>query len=372
MQTNAQTQPNKQMTVVQQNALSLREFLNRDNVKGTLAQALPKWLSVDRMLRIVFSSAMKNPKIMECSKESILQSVMQCAQLGLEPILGRAYLIPYNNRKYLDGRWTSVLECQMQPGYQGLVDLARRSGTIADVWGHNVYSNDYFSHGLGMDRHLEHKPFYLTPEGRKEGPGEIIGAYVVWQLKDGTKHPEFMPIYEIHKRRAKSQAYTFAETGDPKKGGGKKDSVWHVWPEEMNLKTVIKHSAKLVPSSIEFMQAVEIDDSIEGRGFNPMMPLDDMPSLIGMQTDDSEVTDAELAEAFDSEVAGKSPALKITKKELQTFVEEVAVSNGDLTIEEAKAEIMRSETLDAFLDAILKQKAKNTAAAKAEAKKKSR
>ena len=252
----------KDMTQVQTKAVDLRNFLNGDRIKDQLGAALPKWLSVDRLLRIVFTSAMKNPKLLDCTRESILSSVMQCAQLGLEPILGRAYLIPYDNRKNINGSWVKVSECQMQVGYQGLVDLARRTDSIADVWGANVYENDEFQLQFGMDRNLYHRPWYMDPVKRKEGePGEIIGAYVVWKLKDGTKHPEFMPLVDIHKRRAISQAFQYAEFGDPKKGGGKKNSVWHQWPEEMNLKTVIKHSAKLVPSSIEFMEAIELDDA---------------------------------------------------------------------------------------------------------------
>ena len=254
----------KDLALQQQKAVALRDYMQGDQIKSQLAAALPKWLSADRLLRIVFTSVMKNPKLIECTRESILSSVMQCAQLGLEPILGRAYLIPYDNKKYINGSWIKVPECQMQIGYQGLVDLARRTDTIADVWGANVYENDDFRIQYGMDRSLHHVPWFMDPEKRKSGEsGEVIGAYVVWKLKDGTMHPEFMPIIDILKRRARSQSYAWAETGNPKQGGGKRNSVWHEWPEEMNLKTVIKHSSKLVPASIEFMQAIEIDDAAD-------------------------------------------------------------------------------------------------------------
>lgn len=252
------------LPAIQEKAVSLRDYLFSDNVKPVLESAIPKWLSIDRLLRVVFSATMKNPRLLDCTRESLLQSVMQCCQLGLEPVLGRAYLIPYNNSKYVNGKWVKVLECQMQVGYQGFVDLGRRTGDVADIWGENVYENDEFDLRHGMERALHHRPWFMDPEKRKAGKGgDIIGAYVVWQFKDGTKHPHFMPIHDIHKRRAKSQAYRFAETGEPGKGGGKQDSIWHEWPEEQNLKTVIKHSSKLVPMSIEFMQAVELDNMHE-------------------------------------------------------------------------------------------------------------
>jgi recombination protein RecT len=246
-----------ELTQVQQQAVQLKEYLNADRVKSQIVAALPKWLSPDRFLRVIFGAALRNPKLMECSMESILQSVMMCAQLGLEPILGRAYLVPYWNGK------KRCLECQFQPGYQGLTDLARRSGMINDVYAQVVYAADFFEIEYGTSRKLVHKPC-LTGE-----PGAAIGAYCVWEFKDGTKSFEFMPLHEIWKRRAKSQSFNFAETGDPNKGGGKQDSIWHDWQEDMMRKTVVKHSSKLVPSSIEFMEAVAVDDAADtGRRVN--------------------------------------------------------------------------------------------------------
>jgi recombination protein RecT len=246
-----------ELTQVQQQAVQLKEYLNADRVKSQIVAALPKWLSPDRFLRVIFGAALRNPKLMECSMESILQSVMMCAQLGLEPILGRAYLIPYwNNRKRCN-------ECQFQPGYQGLVDLARRSGQVSDVYAQVVYEADFFEIEYGTSRKLVHKP-HLAEE-----PGKAIGAYCVWEFKDGGRSFEFMPLHEIYKRRAKSQSYSWAETGDPNKGGGKQDSIWHDWEEDMMRKTVVKHSSKLVPSSIEFMEAVAVDDAADtGRRVN--------------------------------------------------------------------------------------------------------
>lgn len=244
-----------ELTVNKDKALSLREFLFNENRMKTFEEVLPKWLSAERLLRVVFSTALRNPKILDCSKESILNSVQQCAILGVEPILGRAYLIPYNNNKQIAGKWVKVLECQFQIGYQGLIDLARRSGTISDIYGHNVYMNDDFDIAFGANPTLYHRPWYMFPE-RKEA-GECRGAYCVWILKDGTKHSEYMPIQEIHKRRDASLAYQ----SDLKYG--KTDSPWMKWPEDMNLKTVIKHSSKFVPASIEFMEAIDYDNDSE-------------------------------------------------------------------------------------------------------------
>ena len=254
---------NEKALAIQQKAFSLRDYLNEGKVKESLASSMPQWLSIDRLLRVFMGAVNKNPALLDCTRESIVISCMQCAQLGLEPILGRAWLVPYNNKKNINGKWVTVAECQMQPGYQGLIDLARRSNTISDVYGLNVYDNDDFDLSFGTDRKIHHKPWYMSKG--IDGPGQVIGAYVVWLLKDGTKHPEFMHISDIHKRRDVSKAYQSAMKHK------KTDTPWLQWPEDMNLKTVIKHSSKMVPASIEFLEAVEVDNASE-MGKGPYLP----------------------------------------------------------------------------------------------------
>lgn len=267
------------LPALQEKAISLRDYLNRDNIKDALQSALPKWLSVDRLLRIVFTSTMKNPKLLDCTLESLLQSIMQCAQLGLEPILGRAYLIPYNNNKQVDGKWQKVLECQFQPGYQGLVDLARRSGQVKDVFAMVVYENDEFDLEYGTNRRLLHKPFL------GKDPGEPLGAYTVWELSDGTKTFEFMPLHEIYKRRDKSQAFQYAIKNPKNKTA--QECPWIQWPEEQMKKTVVKHHAKLQPASIEVMQAAELDEAAD-IGRSQLGMFTDSPVYGGLPAPESE------------------------------------------------------------------------------------
>ena len=71
----------------------------------------------------------RTPKLQECTRDSIFSSILQASELGLDlsPPMGEGYLIPRWN-----GR-AKVLECQFQPGYRGLVALARRSGEIAMI-----------------------------------------------------------------------------------------------------------------------------------------------------------------------------------------------------------------------------------------------
>jgi phage RecT family recombinase len=316
----------------------------------SLEMALPKWLSVDRFLRVVFSSTLRNPKIAECTPESILQSIMLCAQLGLEPVLGRAYLIPYNNSKNIGGQWRKVMECQMQPGYQGLIDLARRSGEIVDVFSSVVYENDEFDLQYGTDMQMPHRPYFMRKEYRSN-PGEPIGAYAVWHLKGNIKHFEFMPIHEIYKRREKSQAYQYAVNNPKNKSA--QECPWIQWPEEMMKKTVIKYSSKFVPSSIEFMQAVQLDTDVDLG----------MSQRVDFSFSNGDQTQAISAGPSDEELVRSFDSLSGDFHGVDEFVGIVSGNQG-MTADQCKAQIMRENDFDNFAAAhsewVSKSKKKTT------------
>ena len=221
---------NETLPAVMGTSQNLQRYLFSEDIKKKLEMALPKWLSIDRLLRVVFSSVLRNPKLLECTTESLLSAVMQCAQLGLEPILGRAHLIPYRNNK----KKGKPLECQFQPGYQGLVDLAERSGKVETVKAHVVYENDHFEIEYGLNERLVHKP---KMDGSR---GKAIGAYTVWTRTSGVKTYSFMILDDIYRDfRSKSVAYTYAVRDK------RDDTPWIENESEMLKKSLIKRHQNL-------------------------------------------------------------------------------------------------------------------------------
>ena len=66
-----------------------------------ITEALPKSKGMDaeRLSRITLTTLRTNPKLLECSVESLLGAVLQSAQLGLEPnLLGSCHFIPYKGQ----------------------------------------------------------------------------------------------------------------------------------------------------------------------------------------------------------------------------------------------------------------------------------
>lgn len=216
-----------------------------DSRKEYIAKALPKHMTAERMAMVAFSEIRKNPKIALCSRESLLAAVLMASQLGLEPgPLGHVYLVPYWNGK------TRSNDVQLQIGYKGMLELARRSGEIEDIYGYVVYEADEFDFALGTERYLKHKPAKLSTEKR----GKPIAAYTVAHLK-GCTRPVFECMYwdEIESRRDR-----FSKNCRDRDGN--LTGPWKDSPDEMAIKTVLRHMWKWLPISIEVQRQVEEQD----------------------------------------------------------------------------------------------------------------
>lgn len=209
--------------------------------KEQIAVALPKHMDADKLIRIVTTELRKNPKLAECSKESLLGAMMVSAQLGLEVgVLGHCYFIPQWNSK------TRTSDVRFEVGYKGLLKLARNSGEISALYSDVVCENDEFDINLGTDHSIKHKIDFKNPNGR----GKEILYYAVVKYKDGTEDFEYMTLADIDKRRKASQ------------GGDSEYSPWVKWTTEMAKKTVLKKLCQRLPLSPEIERNIARDTQV--------------------------------------------------------------------------------------------------------------
>lgn len=210
---------------------TFRDQLNSPAYKEQLMQALPKGLTVERMTRVVLTAMNKTPKLLDCTRESLWESVLNCASLGLFPdALGRAYLVPYKGK------------CQLIIGYKGLIDLAYRSDRIASIQLVVVRKGDIFSREPLKNPPITHK--IMEAEG--DAFRVLTHVYSVVYLK-GCDVPsiDVMSKREVDEIRARSQS-----------GGA---GPWVTDYEEMAKKTVFRRHAKVLPMSAELVQAMQVD-----------------------------------------------------------------------------------------------------------------
>lgn len=243
--------------VTYQDAESVRKDIQ--NTREAVEAVLPSRIDVDRFLRVVAKAVSENPKLMQCTRLSLLSSIHTAAQLGLEPtgLLGSAYLVPYRRRVEVDGKWQSVMEAQLIPGYRGLIDLARRSGEIEAIEAEVVRARDVFSIVKGTNAQLTHIPFIpdprAEPEERDRGP--IVGAYMKAVLRGGHEQYEWMSFDEIEAVRRRSRAAD--------------DGPWVTDYSEMSRKTVVRRGSKYLPLTTDFRRALELDEEAERNAEAP-------------------------------------------------------------------------------------------------------
>jgi len=230
---------------------TLAGFLER--TKHEWGKALPAHVTAERLARIAVSTVNRTPALARCSMQSLVGGVMISSQLGLElnTPLGHAYLIPYKRSIKQGNNWTQVEEAQFQIGYQGIIDLAYRTGLYLFIDATPVYSNDEFSYQLGLHRDLIHKP----TEGE---PGELIGIYAQYEMKNGAKNFKYWSIAKIL-----AHAKKYSQSWDAKTNAFKPKSAWGDNFESMARVPVLKDLLKLAPKSIEFAKQLSLDGAVK-------------------------------------------------------------------------------------------------------------
>jgi len=221
-----------------------------------IERVLPKWMTVERFLtqvRWALTMSKAASKLQSCTPASVVNSVLTAADLGLDPSgrLGSAYLVPYGS------------ECQLIPGYRGLIDLAARSGFIRSVNAWSVHEKDLFKPVNG--RMPTHVPY--LPKGDEDGdPGAVYAFWARYNTRGGGTESEIMSLREVWAIRDKSAGFKAAmKYGD-------QTAPWIAFFEEQAKKTVIRRLLKKAPLNptgglnVElerFAAALEHDDKME-------------------------------------------------------------------------------------------------------------
>lgn len=201
------------------------------------ALAMPKGVEASQLIRDALTCIRYTPALLGCESQSVLGGLMTCAQLGLRPgVLGHAWLVPFKQH--------SVLRAQLIIGYQGLVELAFRSGHIASITAETVYEKDSFDfwrdeHGV----HMTHRPELY------DDPGKPLLYYAHATLRGGgyciTKPMNHEAMLDFRKNYVKS-------SGGP----------WDAHFEVMAWKTMVKRLARFLPKSTEIAAALAADETV--------------------------------------------------------------------------------------------------------------
>lgn len=260
-----------------------------------LARALPDHMRPERLVRIALTCLRTNPELAKCTPESFLGSLFVAAQIGVEPVAGQAYLLPFNNKRKVNGEWKTVKECQFVLGYKGLATLFyRHEKAVLISWG-IVHEKDDFVFEYGTNAVLKHKP--ATGER-----GPVIGYYVIANLQGGGK-----PFLYWTREECLAHAQKFSKTFDREKKQFYSSSPWATAFDSMALKTCLLQLGKLLPLSVEIQRAMQADETSRDykSGIEDTL---DLPTTTNW--DESEPFDGEPIPAGDAKAEAAKPVSK--------------------------------------------------------------
>jgi recombination protein RecT len=244
---------------------TLAQQVNDQAFLAEIKRALPTHIKPEKMARIILTALRTTRDLDKTTPETFFGCVMQAAQLGLDVNTpnGHAYLIPRRNNK------AGTMECTLIVGYQGMIELALRSGKVEKIWTRVVRDGDHFKVKYGLEEDIEHEP---AIDGDRE-TRPITYVYAVAALSTGGKVFEVLSAAQIGERRKRSAAGS--------------SGPWQTDYEAMARKTAVRSLFKWVPKSSELAIAEQLEqradegrsqlfdgvvnDSVERMGMRPIV-----------------------------------------------------------------------------------------------------
>lgn len=218
--------------------------------------AAPKGVEAVQLVRDSLTCLRTVRNLDRAEPMSVLGALMTAAQLGLRPgVLGHCWPLPFwdRNLAWVDPETgkprTGGYRAQFVIGYQGLVELAYRSGRVASIVARTVHENDLFDVDLGVADNLIHKPLMKGDRGPESAYYVVVkyaaGGHAFWYL-------------------TRDEAIAYRERYAPR---GKQGQLVGPWSEPdafagMVHKTCLRQLAKWMPKSTELAQAIQVDDTV--------------------------------------------------------------------------------------------------------------
>jgi recombination protein RecT len=227
------------MTTDKKEPATMKTFLER-NLPAKIKEILPEEMRLDRFMRIAYAALVRTPKLEECTPFSVLDCLIRCSQVGLEPDGRMCHLVPFNqydkSGRLLRVNATFIID------YKGIVTICRRSGKVADIQAEVVHKNDEFDFEFGTSKFLRHVP------ALDDDPGPLTGVWSMVTFITGEKDFRVWSKRQIDANRVRSKA--------------RDSGPWVTNYEEMAKKALFKNQSKWLPFDSETTEKINSDDDV--------------------------------------------------------------------------------------------------------------
>lgn len=240
--------------------------------RDAFAMVATRYLDPDRLVKLAQVVITRIPELGTCSKLSVLECLMTCARLGLEPHEpGGIWLVPFK------GVCTKIID------YRGMIDVCRRSGEIKAVHTDVHCEHDKFSYVIDTtgDQLVQ-----LRHEPKRDGDrGKVLGVYFAAALKSGGCQAVYLTRQQIDDTMNRSAA---VRSG--------RNTPWKTDWEAMAKKTAVRRGVNLLPKTPETQQLLSELSREDEDDVIDVLPVD-MPEA------NTEAVERMIAEVDDKAVA---------------------------------------------------------------------
>lgn len=289
---------NKQQVAVQQKNITEQVLAKIETFKQAGELRLPADYSPENALKAAYLTLqdVKNkdgrPALDVCKPSTVANALLKMVVWGLSPLKKQCDFIVRGDTLCCD------------PEYTGNIALAMRYGGLKHHKGNAIFAGDDFKFEVGIDgrRKLLHHKQSLESIG-----GDVIGAYVTYELEDGTQDMEIMNINQIRNSWLQGAA----------KGG----SIAHKnFTDQMAIKTVYNRMTKLL-----------------------IRASNDAPLMGDNGSDDNEQKPDVMSESR-QEIIAKANAEEIAFEDVPTETPQAAAESEPTPQQEAPAQATNSQT----------------------------
>lgn len=234
-------------------------------MQAQFEKAMPRGMEAQQLVRDALTALRTTKNLGVAEPTSVLGALMNCAQLGLRVgVLGQAWVLPFYDKNLETVRTDDNgmvmykangdpqiklggFKAQLIVGYQGLIELAHRSGRVQSLIARTVYEADTFDVDYGTEDKLIHKPELFGDRGKP------IAYYSVVKTVTGGTAFWVMSQSDVERHR---------DLHAPRNKNGQITGPWVNHFESMALKTTLKQLAKWMPKSTELATAIAVDETV--------------------------------------------------------------------------------------------------------------
>lgn len=236
---------------------ALKNMLDAPSVKSQFESVLKD--NAPMFVASLIDMFAADSKIQQCEPKALINEALKAAILKL-PItksLGFSYIVPFNKKEHIDGKWVTKAVPTFIIGYKGYIQLAIRSGQYKYINADEVLEGEY----RGKDK--------LTGEIDLKGEAisdRVVGYFAHIELHNGFRKTLYSTTDQIN-----DYAKRYSKSYDTDKSIWKSD--FSAMAKKTQLRVVLSHYGLLSPELINAMNSdadfetteQKVDSEIKGN-----------------------------------------------------------------------------------------------------------